>query len=84
MVKYLWALLACLMMSQANAAYIHVGGQKIEYYREVAVPDMVLVFTAWRNTYHAKSTTLIVARNSVGELRLRKIPMHVASSSPRG
>ncbi len=80
MVKFFWAILAAAMVSQADAAYVQVGGQKIEYYREIAVPDMQSAFKAWRDSYYVSSTNLVVAQNSDGGLRLRKTQTHNTSA----
>lgn len=80
MVKYIWAFLASAMISQADAAYVQVGGQKIEYHREVAVPDMHSVFEAWRDAYSATSPNLVIAQNSVGGLQLGKAVLGKTSS----
>lgn len=80
MVKYIWAFLASATISQADAAYVQVGGQKIEYHREVAVPDMHSVFQAWRDAYSATSPNLVIAQNSVGGLQLRKGALGKTSS----
>lgn len=80
MVKFILAFLAIAMISQAEAAYVQVGSQKIEYYRDVAVPDMNSAFKAWRESYYASSANLLIAQNSVGGIWLKKAIIEIASS----